>query len=58
MKYIKYKDFTGKLNEDEILLMSHDEFVSGGKDFIGVPVCITPDGNEPVEQEEFEHGMY
>ena len=38
--------------------MSHDEFVSGGKDIIGVPVCITPDGNEPVEQEEFEHGMY
>ena len=33
--YIKYKDFTGQLNEGEVLLMSHDEFVQGGKGITG-----------------------
>ena len=30
--YIKLKDFTGKLNKEDVLLMSHDEFVEGGKE--------------------------
>ena len=51
MKYIKYSEFTGTLQDDEILLMSHDEFQAGGKEIKGIPVCITPDGSEPVETE-------
>ena len=49
--YIKYKDFTGQLNEGEVLLMSHDEFVQGGKDITGVPTAVTPDGEEPINEE-------
>jgi len=52
--YIKYKDFKGMLQEDEMLLMSHDEFINGGKDITGVPVAITPDGDEPKEVLEME----
>ncbi len=29
------------------VLLSHDEFVKGGKDIYGVPVTITPDGSVP-----------
>jgi len=50
--YIKYVDFKGSLNEDETLLMSHDEFVNGGKMIEGVPVAVTPYGEEPIEQDE------
>ena len=49
--YIKLKDFNGTLTQGDILLMSRDEFLNGGKDITGVPVAITPDGNEPVEYE-------
>ena len=48
--YIKCKDYKGQLNEGEILLMSHDEFVQGGKDITGVPTAVTPDGEEPKEE--------
>ena len=51
MKYIKYSEFTGTLQDDEILLMSHEEFKSGGKEIKGIPVCITPNGDEPAETE-------
>lgn len=50
--YVKYADFTGTLNEGDILLMSAAEFAAGGKDVMGVPVTITPDGSEPVENLE------
>ena len=49
MKYIKLTDYHGQaLAVDEQVLMSHDEFDAGGKDLRGVPLAITPDGNEPV----------
>jgi hypothetical protein len=47
MKYVKLKDFTGTLNEGEILLMSKKEFDDWGKDITGVPTCITLNGDEP-----------
>jgi len=47
--YIKYNDYNGQLQDGDMVLMSHYEFVNGGKEVIGVPVCITPDGNEPKE---------
>ena len=50
--YIKYKDYTGEINEGDMLLMSHDEFVSGGKGIEGVPIAVTPDGEAPMEMEE------
>jgi hypothetical protein len=50
--YIKYADCRGELNAGDMVLMSHDEFVSGGKDLYGVPVCITPDGSEPKDAPE------
>ena len=52
MKYIKYSEFTGVLQGDEMLLMSHDEFINGGKDIMNIPVCITPDGSEPQEVDD------
>lgn len=57
MKYVKYEDYDGKLNEGECVLMSKAQFDNGGKDLIGVPVAITPDGSEPKEQEEIENEM-
>ena len=51
MEYIKLKDFTGTLNEGEILLMSKKEFDEGGKDIKNIPVCITLTGDEPIENE-------
>ena len=53
--YIKYKDYSGSLaSSDDIVLMSLDEFNSGGKDLMGIPVTITPDGEEPTIEEIFE----
>ncbi len=50
MKYIKLKDFTGKIGKDECLLMSNAEFNAGGKEIKGVPVSVTPNGEEPKEE--------
>ena len=50
--YIKYKDYTGEINEGDMLLMSHDEFVSGGKGIEGVPTAVTPDGEAPKDMED------
>ncbi len=51
--YIKYKDYSGQvLSENDSVLMSLDEYRNGGKNLTGVPVTITPDGNEPPEMEE------
>jgi len=52
MIYVKYKDFKGTLKDGETLLISNEEFDNGGKDVMGVPVSITPDGEEPVDMEE------
>ena len=49
--YIKLKDYNGTLKDGYILLMSHNEFVNGGKDILGVPICVTPNGEEPKEVE-------
>jgi hypothetical protein len=48
MKYVNLKDYSGKLAENEILLMSHDEFEEGGKEIMNIPICVTSNGNEPV----------
>ena len=50
--YIKYKDYDGELKDGDTVLMSHQEFVDGGKDLMGVPVTITLTGEEPIETEE------
>ena len=37
-----------------MIVMSHAEFVAGGKDIKGVPVAITPDGKPPKIIDETE----
>ena len=57
--YVKYKNYLdgAKLNEGDMILMSHDEFINGGKDIENIPIAVTPDGSEPQEPEEdFEIG--
>ena len=50
--YIKYADWNrGELPENGCLLMSAQEFVESGKDITGVPITITPYGEEPEETE-------
>ena len=54
-KYKKYKDFKGKLEEDEdMVIMSRDEFIGRGKQLKNVACCYTPFGEEPVELNEDE----
>ena len=49
--YIKFTDYNGQeLEQCDSVLMSHEEFVNGGKDLRGVPLTITPDGSEPKEE--------
>jgi len=36
---------------NRLILMSASEFVNGGKNIMGVPVCITPDGMPPALME-------
>lgn len=49
----KYNDYCGQvLDDSDSILMSLEEYRNGGKNLIGVPVTITPDGNEPSEAEE------
>lgn len=55
--YIKYAEYNGNLKDGDIVLMSHLEFVNGGKELINIPVCVTPDGEEPKEVVEFENGL-
>jgi len=52
--YIKYKDYKGKLADGDIVLMSHQEFVDGGKSLKGMPITVTPEGKEPPETESEE----
>ena len=54
--YIKFTDYNGQLTDGDILLMSHDDFVNGGKLIMGVPICVTPDGDEPKEVDD-ENGL-
>jgi len=50
--YIKYKDYNGQeVDKDDSILMGHDEFVNGGKDLRGVPLTITKDGSEPLDND-------
>lgn len=50
--YIKYADWNrGELPENGCILMSAQEFVEGGKNIAGVPITITPYGEEPIETE-------
>jgi len=54
-KYIKIVDYHGQdLAKDETILMSLTEFNAGGKDLKGVPICITPSGEEPTEDPNFD----
>lgn len=52
--YIKYADYQPdmQLGDDDSVLMSLQEFLSGGKDLEDVPVTITPDGNPPADTDE------
>ena len=50
--YIKFTDYHGQLNAGDILLMSHDDFVNGGKAIMGVPICVTPSGDETQEVDD------
>ena len=54
--YIKYADYQPgmQLGDDDSVLMSLQEFLSGGKDLEDVPVTITPDGNPPTDTEDEE----
>ena len=55
MKYIKYKDFKGKLEKDECLLIDAENYLTLYKHsnvLKGIPVTITPDGEEPKIIEE------
>lgn len=54
--YIKYADYQPdmQLGDDDNVLMSLQEFLSGGKDLEDVPVTITPDGELPAEETEEE----
>ena len=54
--YIKYADYQPdmQLGDDDSILMSLQEFLSGGKDLEDVPVTITPDGEPPAEETEEE----
>lgn len=54
--YIKYADYQPdmQLGDDDSVLMSLQEFLSGGKDLEDVPVTITPDGEPPTEETEEE----
>lgn len=54
--YIRYTNYkTGmQLGDDDSVLMSLQEFLSGGKDLEDVPVTITPDGEPPAEETEEE----
>ena len=51
--YIKYTDYHPdmQLGDDDSVLMSLQEFLSGGKDLEDVPVTITPDGEPPAEDD-------
>jgi len=48
--YIKLKDYKNYLNKGDILLMSLEEFNNGGKEFKGVPIAVTLNGEEPNEE--------
>ncbi len=55
MKYIKYKDFKGTLEKDECLLIDAKNYLALYKNsdaLNGIPIAITPDGEEPKETEE------
>ena len=55
MKYIKHKDFKGKLEKDECLLIDSANYLAlyRNSDALNrIPVAITPDGEEPEEIEE------
>lgn len=54
--YIKYADYKPgmQLGENDSVLMSLQEFLSGGKDLENVPVTITPDGNPPADTVDVE----
>ena len=52
--YIKFQDYTGTLQDGDVVLMSAEEFANGGKMLKDVPVAITPSGYEPVLHETDE----
>lgn len=55
--YIKYAEYQPdmQLGDDDSVLMSLQEFLSGGKDLEDVPVTITPDGEPPAEETNIEY---
>ena len=61
-KYVKLVEYTGTLNEDEVLLLSAKEYLEKytNSDLLnGIPVAITPDGEEPKEiEQEVDNYIY
>ena len=49
--YIKYKDFNGSLQNDDVLLLSLQEMIAHKTEIKGLPICVTKDGTEPIEVE-------
>jgi len=55
--YIKYQDYINnsvELEEGQMVLMSHEEFVNGGKELMNIPIAVTPNGEEPKEPDDTE----
>lgn len=50
--YIKFKDFTGSVNEGEVLLLSLEEMKANKEAIKGIPVCVTLTGTEPEDINE------
>ena len=47
--YITYNNFTGTLQDGEVLLLSLEEMIAHKEEIKGLPICVTKDGSEPKE---------
>ena len=53
MKYIKYTEFKANgIKEDEILLLSVDEYNAHKGEFKDMTICVSKDGNQPPKLDE------
>jgi hypothetical protein len=55
MKYLKYADWIAAdkvLPDDTAVLLSSDEYSSHKDELHGIPICVSPTGEAPTEDEE------